>query len=266
MDNPTPDQPEPEFEPEPKPEVESESYLNERIKKAFDRAIAYIKQARELYVRSPRLQKTAYQGKYLPAFWTVACIFSLMVNIILVALLVGFGRNFFALKAQIAKGLINGTYDNLVLMDKAHIVDSVPVQTEVSLKDDLPVVFNLPINQNTQMLLAQETRIAGAYIYLNNTAVLTDLTLPAKTPIQVNLNMSVPVNVTVPMSVTVPVDLQVPVDIAVDQTDLHQSIVGMQGVIEPYKTLMGNEYNSPSDFAMCNQWWTGWMCTIFFGR
>lgn len=266
MDNPTSNQPEPEFEPEPEPEVESESYLNERIKKAFDKAIAYVKQARELYLRSPRLQKTTYQGKYLPAFWTVACIFSLVVNIILIALLIGFGRNFFAMKAQIAKGLIKGTSDNLALMDQAHIVDSVPVQTKVSLQDNLPVVFDLPINQNTQLLLAKETRITGAYIYLNNTAVLTDLTLPVKTPIQVSLSMSVPVSVTVPMSVTVPVDMQVPVDIAVDQTDLHQSIVGLQGVIEPYQTLLGSEYNSPADFSLCNQWWTGWMCAIIFGR
>ncbi len=265
MDNPTSNQPEPEFEPEPEPEVESESYLNERIKKAFDRAISYLRQARGLYLNSPRLRKTTYQGKYLPAFWTVACIFSLVVNVILIALLMGFGRSFFTLKNQIAHGLISGTTENLALMDKAHIVTSVPVQAEVKLQEDLPVVFDLPITQNTQMLLAQETHIRGAYIYLNNTPVLTDLTLPAKTPIQVSLDMSVPVNASVPMSVTVPVALQVPVDIAVDQTDLHQSIVGLQGVIEPYQTLLGSEYNTPSDFALCNQWWTGWMCSIIFG-
>ncbi len=266
MDNPTPNQPEPEVQPEPVPEVESESYLNERIRKALDRALSYLKQAKELYLRSPRLQKTTYQGKYLSAFWTVACIFSLVVNIILIAIVMGLGRNFFALKAQIAEGLVNGTSDNLALMDKAHIVTSLPVNTKVSLQDDLPVVFDLPINQNTQLLLAKETRITGAYIYLNNTPVLTDLTLPVKTPIQVSLDMSVPVSITVPMSVTVPVAIQVPVDIPVDETDLHQSIVGLQGVIEPYKTLLGSEYNSPKDFAFCNQWWSGWMCTIIFGR
>jgi len=274
MDNSTPNQPEaepervpePEFEPQPVPEMESESYLNERIKRLFDRIEAGFNDVREHYLRSPRLQKTTYQGKYLPAFWTVACIFSLIVNAILIALLIGFGRNFFSTKELIAKGLINGASDNLALMDQAHIVDSVPVQTEVRLQDTLPVVFTLPISQNTQLVLAQDTRIPGAYIYLNNTAVLTDLTLPARTPIQVSMNMSIPVNTSVPISMTVPISMQVPVDIAIDQTDLHQSIVGLQGVIDPYKTLMESTFNSPKDFPLCNHWWSGWMCTVLFGN
>ncbi|HSB65822.1 MAG TPA: hypothetical protein VLD65_04540, partial [Anaerolineales bacterium] len=148
----------------------------------------------------------------------------------------------------------------------AHIVSSVPVQTKVPLQDNLPVVFNLPVTQATQLTLAQDTRITGAYIYLNETAVLTDLTLPARTPIKVNLNMSIPVDTTVPISMTVPVSMQVPLDIAVNQTDLHQSIVGLQGVIEPYKTLLESSYNSPRDFPICTYWWSGWMCSLFFGR
>jgi hypothetical protein len=266
MDNPTSNQPEPELEPQPVPEMESESYLNERIKKALDQAKAWIEKARGYYQRSPRLQKTTYQGKYMPAFWTVACIVSLLINAILLAILFAFGHNFFSMKAAVADGLIAGTSENLALMDKAHIITSVPVQTKIQLQDDLPVAFNLPISQSTQLTLAQDTRITGAHIYLNNTAVSTDLTLPAHTPIQVNLDISVPVDVTVPMSMTVPVALQVPVDIAVNQTDLHQSIVGLQGVIEPYKTLLGSSYNSPSDFPVCNYWWSGWMCAVFFGR
>ena len=265
MDNPTPDQPEPEFEPQPVPEMESESYLNERIKKTLDRVDAWLKNAKVYYLHSPRLQKTTYQGRYLPAFWTVASIFSLVVNVLLIALLIGFGRNFFSIKERVAKGLVESTSNNLALMDQAHIVTSVPVKTEIKLQDNLPVVFNLPVSQNTQILLAQDTRITGAYIYLNETAVLTDLTLPARTPIQISMNMSIPVDTSVPISMTVPVSMQVPMDIAIAQTDLHQSILGIQGAIEPYKTLLGSTYNSPRDFPICNQWWSGWMCTIFFG-
>ncbi len=261
-----PDQPQPEHEPQPVPKMATESYVNERIKKAFDQMKSWIGSARGYYLRSPRLQKTTYQGKYLPAFWTVACIASLLVNAILIAILIAFGRNFFAMKAAVADGLVNGTSDNLALMDKAHIITRVPVQTKIQLQDDLPVAFSLPISQSTQLTLAQDTRITGAYIYLNNTAVLTDLTLPARTPILVDLDMTIPVDVSVPMSMTVPLSLQVPVDIAVNQTDLHQSIVGLQGVIEPYKTLLGSSYNSPGDFPICNYWWSGWMCSVFFGN
>lgn len=247
-------------------ETEPEGYVNEHIKKAYERVKAWFGDTREHYERSPRLQKTTYQGKYLPAFWTVACIFSLIVNIFLLAILISLGHNFFALKSAIANGLINGTSENLALMDKAHIVTTVPVNTSVQLQDTLPVAFDLPINQSTQLSLAQDTRITGAYIYLNNTAVLTDLTLPANTAIQANFNINIPVNTTVPLSITVPVSIQMPVDIAIDQTDLHQSIVGLQGIIEPYKALMGSSFNSPEDFSMCRQWWSGWMCSIFFGK
>jgi sporulation-control protein spo0M len=128
------------------------------------------------------------------------------------------------------------------------------------------VVFDLPINEDTQLSLVQDVRITGAYIYLNNTAVSTDLTLPAKTPLQVNLNLTIPVSTTVPVNITVPVTLQIPVDIAIDQTDLHQSIVGLQEAIEPYKTVMESAFNSPKDFSICNLWWSGWMCSIFFGK
>lgn len=262
----------PETEPKPDewaegtPETEPEGYVNEHIQKAYERVKSWVGDAKEQYKSSPRLQKTAYQGKYLPAFWTVACIFSLIINIILLAILISFGRNFFELKSMIANGLINGISENLTLMDKAHIVTSVPVNTSVQLQDTLPVAFDLPINQSTQLSLAQDTRISGAYIYLNNTAVLTDLTLPANTPIQANFDINVPVNTTVPLSITVPVAIQVPMDIAIDQTDLHQSIVGLQGIIEPYQTLMGSSFNSPKDFLMCKQWWSGWMCGIFFGK
>jgi hypothetical protein len=259
-------EPEPGEWPEVTAETQPEGYVNEHIQKAYERVKSWFGNAKQHYESSPRLQKTTYQGKYLPAFWTVACVFSLIVNVILLAILISFGHNFFELKSMIAKGLVNGTYENLALMDKAHIVTSVPVNTSVQLQDTLPVAFDLPINQSTQLSLTQDTRITGAYIYLNNTAVLTDLTLPANTPIQANFDINIPVNTTVPLSITVPVAIQVPVDIAIDQTDLHQSIVGLQGVIEPYKTLMDSSFNSPKDFLMCNQWWSGWMCGIFFGK
>jgi len=262
----------PETEPKPQgwPEgtagTEPEGYVNEHIQKAYERVKSWFGNAKQHYESSPRLQKTTYQGKYLPAFWTVACIFSLIVNVILLAILISFGHNFFELKSMIAKGLVNGTYENLALMDKAHIVTSVPVNTSIQLQDTLPVAFDLPINQSTQLSLAQDTRITGAYIYLNNTAVLTDLTLPANSSIQANFDINIPVNTTVPLSITVPVAIQVPVDIAIDQTDMHQSIVGLQGIIEPYKAIMDSSFNSPQDFLMCNQWWSGWMCGIFFGK
>jgi hypothetical protein len=278
MDDTKPDMPEPELElkpdeqaepqPESEPSVEAkpESYVNENITKAFDRVKMRVAHAKDYYHRSPRLQKVVYQGKFKPAFWTVTAIFSLLVNILSIGILIFFGRYFFELKALIADGLVTGLSNNLALMDKAHIVATIPVSTTVQLQDNLPVVFDLPIDQSTQLLLTKDTQISGAYIYLNNTPVLTDLTLPAGTPIQADFNMTIPVSQTIPVDVTVPVKLLVPLDLAIDQTDLHQSIVGLQGAIEPYKELLVSDFNSTEDFSLCNQWWSGWLCHVFFGQ
>ena len=280
MDNTRQDLPETEPEPKPKPddqlgslpeskpsaEAEPEGYVNENITKAFERIKKWFAQVKEHYLRSPRLQKVVYQGKFKPAFWTVTAIFSLLVNILFIAILIFFGRYFFELKALVADGLVTELSNNLAMMDKAHIVTTVPVETTVQLQDNLPVVFDLPINQSTQLSLTEDTQISGAYIYLNNTPVLTNLTLPAGTPIQANFDMTIPVSQTIPVDVTVPVSLLVPLDVAIDQTDLHQSIVGLQSAIEPYKVLLGSNFNSTEDFPLCNQWWSGWLCSVFFGQ
>ena len=238
MDNPNPIVTEPDAEPKPDallepqpevapvPEAEPDSYVNEKIRLAFERAKSRLKGVRESYLRSPRLQKISYQGKFLPAFWTVSAIFSLLVNILLIAVLISFGRNFFALKALVTNGLVNGLSDNLALMDKAHIVTTVPVQTTVQLQDDLPVVFDVPLKQNSQVTLTRATEV-DATTFINGALVPLNVTLPAGTPLQLTLDVTIPVSQSVPVDLTVPVSLLVPLDVAVDQTDLHQAIVGL---------------------------------------
>jgi hypothetical protein len=276
MNNTETDLPEPgaesEAEPvspvEPKPSMGTElsSYVNEKIKKAYEKVKVFFNKTKDSYDRTPKIQKVVYQRKFFPAFWTVASIFSLIINVILIAILVSVGHNLFELKALISDGLVTPAANSLELMDKAHIVTTVPVETTVRLQDTLPVNFDLQINENMQLLMTEDTTINGAYIYLNNTAVATDLTLPAHTPLQTDFNATVPVSTTVPVDITVPVTLQVPVDIAVDQTDLHQSIVGLQTAIEPYEVVMGSSFNTPKDLAICNSWTTGWLCNIIFGK
>ncbi len=276
MDNSNPNLQDPGVEPKPEskpaakakadPLSETGTKIIDGVKDAGGKAKILINDGKDYYRKSPRLQKVVYQGKFFPAFWTVACIFSLLVNIILVGLLVSFGHHFFALKALVSDGLVTEASNSLAMLDQAHIVITVPVETTVRLQDNLPVAFDLPINQNTQLSLTEESNITGAQIYLNNTAVTTDLTLPANTPLQANFDMTIPVSTSVPVDITVPITLQVPVDIAIDKTDLHQSIVGLQEAIEPYKTTMGSAFNSPDELLICNNWLTGWLCRLIFGE
>ena len=277
MDNFNPNLPEPEDEPkpdtqldaqgeiEPAPDAEPASYVNERIRHAYDRVKKGFTNAKDQYDQSPRAKKITYQGKFLPAFWTVACIFSLVVNIILIAALISFGHNFFKLKALVSDGLVNGISNNLALMDKAHIVKNVPVETTVRLQDNLPVVFELPLNQNTQVTLVSDTDVSGTTL-INLAPVPLDFTLPAGTPLQINLDMTIPVSQSVPVDITGQVSLLVPLDLAVDQTDLHQSILGIQSAIEPYKVVLSSSFNSTQEISFCSKWWTGWLCNIIFGK
>jgi len=276
MDNSYPNLPEPGDEPkpddqfatqgeaQPSPEAEPASYVNERIRHAYEQVKKGVAKAKDQYDQSPRVQKITYQGKFLPAFWTVACIFSLAFNIILIAVLISFGRNFFELKAVVTDGLVDSVSKNLALMDKAHIVTTVRVDTTVQLHDNLPVVFNLPLVQDTQVTLVQDTNVSGTTL-INLAPVPLDFTLPAGTPLQINLDMTIPVSQSVPVNLSVPVSVVVPLDLAVDQTDLHQSIVGLQSAIEPIK-VASTTFNSPQEISLCNQWWSGWLCNIFFGR
>jgi hypothetical protein len=272
MDNSKPHLPESQPESESQSEATSSNDstktagINDWINRTSQQAKGLYKDGKEYYRSSPRLQKVVYQGKFMPAFWTVACIFSLVVNIILIGLLITVGHLFFQLKTVVSDGLVTQASNSLSMMDKAHIVQTVTVDTSVRLQDTLPVNFDLPINESTQLSLAEATTINGAYIYLNNTAVQTDLTLPAGTPLQAKFNMNIPVSTTVPVDFTVPINMKVPVDIAIDQTDLHQSIVGLQDALTPYKTVLGTTFNSPADFSICRTWITGWLCGIILGK
>jgi hypothetical protein len=263
---PTPERPTaPQDESQPSAEVKPDSYLNERVQHAIDQTKQYFKKGEEYYKNSPELQKATYQGKFLPAFWTVASIFSLVVNIILIAVLISFGHHFFELKTLVSTGLIKGLSDNLALMDKAHIVTTIPVNTTVQLQDNLPVVFDLPVKQDTQVTLTQDTNIDTA-TNINGVLVPMNVTLPAGTPLQLKLDTTVPVSQSVPVDITVPVTMQVPIDLAISQTDLHQSIVGIQGAIAPYQVLLDQNFKSANDIAICKHWWSGWLCGIFFGE
>jgi hypothetical protein len=196
----------------------------------------------------PRLRPFLWRGRIGPAFWTVASTLSLVVNIILIVILILLGRQLFFLKERVVSDqLINGLYDNFVLMDKAHIKTTITVSDTIQVKDTIPVVFDLPLAQKTVVTLTEDTPIKGATIYLNGQPVPLDLNLPPGTKLGIQLDLTVPVNQTVPVVLNVPVNLQVPVDIALDKTELHKPFVGLQQVLSPFRKLLGDVPGSWSE-------------------
>lgn len=248
--------------PQPTPESPSEPMSNltwqERVNDHYTRAKAY-------YQRSPRLQRFVWQKKFAPAFWTVASLLSLAVNVILIVAIILLGRQLFTLKDLVSDQLVNGLYDNFVLMDQAHIKTTIHVSSTIQVVDEIPVVFDLPLSQNTEVVLIQDTPINGATIYLNGVPVPLDLILPASTPLNISLDLIVPVSQTVPVVLNVPVNLAVPVDIPLEQTELHTPFAGLQNVVSPYRILLAATPAGWQQVALCQHWWSGWLCDLLSG-
>ncbi len=211
-----------------------------------------------------RLERVLWQGKIGPAFWTIASIFSVVLNVILVIVLLVLGRELFSIKALVQDQLIGGLYDNFVKMDDASIQTTITVKDTIIVDDFIPVVFDLPLNQETSVILTTDTPVKNASVFLNGVPVPTDIILKKGTKLNIALNLVVPVNQTIPVHLNVPVNLQVPVNIPLNQTELHEPFVGLQSVVLPYKDLLGGLPNSWDETPACGPL-TGWLCELFLG-
>lgn len=209
--------------------------------------------------RSPRpkpSRKTPADNRsgFWPVFWTVTGSVSILLNVVLIFGLLIVGRQLFVLKALVSDDLLSGLYENFVLMDDATIT------TQVHVSKDIPVTFNLPLDQETVVSLTQDTSIYGAYVSLNSGGVVinapADIVLPVGQQLPVRLQLSVPV------SVTVPVELDVPVSIPLSSTELHEPFVGLQSVIgEFYQGTLPN-IKQPEDLAFCQKFPS--LCELYF--
>lgn len=188
--------------------------------------------------RNPR-----WQGNFLPAFWSIGAFLSILLNIILIVAVVILANQVFSIKKLVTNDLVGGLYYNFLLMDQATIVTSVQVE------DTIPVQFDLPLKQNTMVILSEDTVIEDATVSLttgglNIQQAPTDIVLPKGTVLPIKLDLGVPVDTEIPISLTVPVD------IPLKQTELHEPFVGLQNVVSPYYWLLIEQPNSWSE-ARC---------------
>ena len=193
-------------------------------------------------------------AKTLPAFWTIASLISLVVNVILVVVLSLLGREFFALKALLGDKLLGGLYENFIYMDQAHI------KTSITVADSIPINFSLPISQNTVVVLTQNTPINGANVRIS-TGGLT-INSPANIILPAGTNLPVHLELNVPVTTLVPIKIVVPVDIPLQQTELHQPFIGLQRVVAPFYNLMQPQIKTPQDLPLCEPY-SAW-CAAYF--
>lgn len=175
--------------------------------------------------------------RFWNAFKDIAILFSLTVNMVLVVVVIALGVFLFDLKQTIADPLVSGLYDGFGEMSDATIRRTIPVQA------DVPVGFDLPINQPTTVVLTEPVTLAGMPTTMSlgqfgqiNGAVT--LVLPAGTRLPIQLEM------TVPVETSIPIDLQVDAVIPLDETELNVPFVQFQSLLAPYAYWLNELPNS----------------------
>jgi hypothetical protein len=100
----------------------------------------------------------------------------------------------------------------------------------------IPLDITVPVQTTTQITLSETVNIPNAQVVINtgglNINSTARVTLPAGTPLTVNLNFDLPVQD------TIPVHLDVPVNIPMADTELHEPFVGLQDVVRPLYCLV----------------------------
>lgn len=182
--------------------------------------------------------------RWLPTFWTVGGVLSVLANLVLLAMLIGAwsGRSAFV-AGGVNGGALLSAYTSLEQLDQAHIRASIPVQTNMALDTTVPV------NSSNKITLAQDVYMEGAHVTINtalfNIDAPANITLPKGTSLDVSLDMILP------LQTSVPVVMDIPVDIAVRDTELHAAIQGMKDALRPLVCAGSPGATLPDGSAVC---------------
>ncbi len=172
------------------------------------------------------------------AFKTVAIFFSFTLNLVLVIAVLLLLMQIFQIKNGILEPLIDGLHRNFVGLDAAVI------ERTINVDDQIPVQFDLPLNQNTDVVLTADVPIAAnaSFTLPGGGGIINgrvDLVLPAGLVLPVKLEMVVPVDTTIPIHL--PVDVEIPLN----ETQLHVPFDNLRELLEVYVCLLDN---LPSDW------------------
>ncbi|MEO7910524.1 MAG: hypothetical protein ABIV47_12820 [Roseiflexaceae bacterium] len=187
----------------------------------------------------------------LPRLWKAMIITSFVVNMILMAVLVGAGYFYWRWKGEIASttvGVQSFAHDNVAeLRDVVQQLQAAHIRTTIALNQPLPLKglgVVVPLHQEPTVTLvdAVPLNLEGADIDLGAgnrlRAQNISLVLPAGTPLKIKLDMLIPLD-----DVTIPIKLDVPVDIAMNDTELAPQFSRLGNVVDrlvyPAKDLIG---------------------------
>jgi hypothetical protein len=199
---------------------------------------------------NPRaIQTMPRREKFLRAFWTLASLISMIFNVVVIVVLV---VAFWAYRdIKLPEGvditmlnkLLGGLYSNFEKLDRATINTVIPVDAQI------PLDISVPVQTTTQITLAESVVIPNAQVVINTGGLNINsnarVTLPAGTPLSVNLNFNLPVQT------SIPVHLDVPVNIPMTETELHEPFVGLQDVVRPIYCLVDPKASNLDGQLIC---------------
>lgn len=174
------------------------------------------------------------------AFKNIAIIFSFVVNFVLVIVLLMAPGPIFMAKSQAVEPILTELDNAFAALGETQI------KSTVNIADTMPVVFDLPLNQNTPVILTEKVPLqASATFFLpggggaiNGTV---SLDLPEGMVLPVSLNMMVPV------STTIPVVMEVPVEIPLAEAGMAPAIEQLRAVFFPINVALQSLPDSPQE-------------------
>lgn len=199
--------------------------------------------------------KKSGTGSRQSTFWRVTNGLSLLVDVVLIALVIFLLLYVRRLNIRLSELMslssmpldtVSGLYSNFEKMNEAHITTTVPFDTEI------PVQFEIQLNQQTEVVLSQDTPINGARVTLTTGGLEisnapANIVLPAGTRLPIMLVLNVPVNK------NVPVHLLVPVDIDLADTELGVPFTGLMDVLEPLYCLLDPSATDAGGVLICDK-------------
>jgi hypothetical protein len=195
------------------------------------------------------------QERYKSAFWTVTGTLSLLVDAILIAVVIillfyvrGLNIKMKELMSLSSMPLetVSGLYKNFEKMNKAHILTTIPYDTEI------PVQFDIQLNQQTEVVLSQDTAINGARVTLT-TGGLEISSAPANIVLPAGTRLPIMMSLTVPVNKNVPVHLLVPVDIDLATSELGVPFTGLMDVLEPLYCMLDPYAVDSQGMSICEK-------------
>ena len=177
------------------------------------------------------MNRHLWQNKPWQAFKNFAILFSCVVNIVLIIVLLLLAPLLLPIVSTIVNPLVGGLTQSFDEMGSAVIVRTITVD------DQIPINFTLPLNQQTNVVLSEAVplNVQAQMVLPDGGGVINgrvSLELPQGQVLPVELSLDVPV------SQTVPVQLAVPVDIPLAETDLGVPFNRLRSLFTPLNDLL----------------------------